>query len=218
MEQATVPLGFKYIADTPTAPLVTNWAPIVQSLKDKGVQYLTAITTVDQTVQMLKAMKVAGFAPKVVDLAQQYYDPALASSGVAEGAYVLTNTQPFEEPNAAIDLYNQWLEKAGGGTAPTTLGVESFSAGLLFAKVAGSLGSHLTRENLITGLTKVTSWDAGGLHPSQNPGQNVANSCVLYLQVKGGKFVRAFPDKGFACNKANTAHVSGNFGKVPVEK
>jgi hypothetical protein len=30
--------------------------------------------------------------------------------------------------------------------------------------------------------------------------------------------VRAFPDKGFACNKANTAHVSGNFGKVPVEK
>ena len=218
MEQATIPLGFKYIADTPTAPLVTNWAPIVQSLKDKGVQYLTAITTVDQTVQMLKAMKVAGFAPKVVDLAQQYYDPALASSGVAEGAYVLTNTQPFEEPNAAIDLYNQWLKQAGGGTAPTTLGVESFSAGLLFAKVAGSLGSHVTRDNLIKGLTKVTSWDAGGLHPAQNPGQNKANSCVLYLQVKGGKFVRVFPDQGFACNAANTAPVSGDFGKVPVEK
>ena len=119
--------------------------------------------------------------------------------------------------NTAIDLYNQWLKKAGGGTAPTTLGVESFSAGLLFAKVAGNLGSHLTRDNLITGLSKVTSWDAGGLHPSQNPSKNIANSCVLYLQVKGGKFVRAFPDKGFSCNTANTAHVSGDFGKVPVD-
>ena len=41
---------------------------------------------------------------------------------------------------------------------------------------------------------------------------------MLYLQVKGGKFVRAFPDKGFSCNTADTAHVSGDFGKVPVEK
>jgi ABC-type branched-subunit amino acid transport system substrate-binding protein len=190
----------------------------VQSLKDKGVQYLTAITTVDQTVQMFKAMKVAGFAPKVVDLGQQYYDPALASSGVAEGTYVLTNTQPFEEPNAPLAIYNAWLKKAGGGTAPTTLGVESFSAGLLFAQVVGKIGSHLTRDTLIKGLTKVTSWDAGGLHPVQNPGQNRPNTCVLYLQVKGGKFVRAFPDKGFSCDPSNTTHIEGTWGTVPVEK
>ena len=156
--------------------------------------------------------------PQVVDLAQQYYDPALASSGVAEGAYVLTNTQPFEEPNAAIDLYNQWLKKAGGGRAPTTLGVESFSAGLLFAKVAGSLGSHLTRDNLITGLTQGHLVGRRRPAPEPEPRPEHRRLVVLYLQVKGGKFVRAFPDKGFSCNTANTAHVSGDFGKVPVEK
>ena len=84
------------------------------------------------------------------------------------------------------------------------------------ADLAGLL--DLYRNPLIKGLTKVTSWDAGGLHPVQNPGQNRPNTCVLYLQVKGGKFVRAFPDKGFSCDPSNTTHIEGTWGTVPVEK
>ena len=72
----------------------------MQSFKAKGVQWVTDITAVSQMEQMLKAMSEAGFDPKVVDLAQQYYDDALVA-GEAEGAYVLTNTAPFEEPTPA---------------------------------------------------------------------------------------------------------------------
>ena len=69
-----------------------------------------------------------------------------------------------------LDAY----EATGTGTAPTGLGVQAFSAGLLFARAASNAGADLTRETLVAEVQKIDEWDGGGLHGITNPAENTA--------------------------------------------
>ena len=223
--QARSRLGYKFIY-TGTYPLIQNdWKTQAQTLKNKGVEYVTMVDTANAAIGMLQAMKDAGYRPKVVDLGQQYYDSTVAASGVADGVLVQTNTQPFEEPNAAISAYVDLLHKTDPKVPVTSLGVQGFSAGLLFATAAKELGSKLTRTGLLDELHKVHAWDAGGLHPSQDPGSNKVNTCTKLLTVKDGKFVSLFPKtdstdpaKSFVCDATQVTKVKGNWGAIPHPK
>ena len=134
--------GFKFVYSNPTDVLVQNWGPIVSALQDKGVEWITDITTLSEMEHLLQAMSDAGWQPTVVDLGQQYYDESLPGKPGTDGALVLTNTAPFEEADRspALQVYLQWLKKASPSTPPTTLGVQAFSAGLLFAQAAARVG------------------------------------------------------------------------------
>ena len=76
----------------PTDVLVQNWGPIVSVLKDKGVEWITDVTTLSEMEHLLQAMSDAGWKPTVVDLGQQYYDESLPGKPGTDGALVLTNT------------------------------------------------------------------------------------------------------------------------------
>ena len=225
MIQAREKFGYTFIYTGKYPVIESDWATQIQTLKNKGVQYVTIVDTANAAVLMLQAMNDANYHPKVIDLGQQYYDPTVAESGVANGSLVLTNTQPFEEPNAAITEYVKLLKQASSTAQPTTLGVQGFSAGLLFATAAKSLGSHLTRTALLAKLHTIHAWDAGGLHPTQDPGANKVNNCTLYLKVQNNKFVREWPakpstdpNKGFDCDPKAVIGVHGNWGVIPHKK
>lgn len=215
--------GFQFAYANPTDVLVQNWAPIVAGLQDKHIAWLTDITTLTEMEHLLQAASDAGWKPTVVDLGQQYYDASLPGKPGTEGALVLTNTVPFEEVDRspALQVYRQWLKTASPRTPPTTLGVEAFSAGLLFAQTAGALGSHLTRDGLIGELKKIKHWDGGGLQIPANPGDNKGSRCFLYMQVKGSRFVRYWPKSptdgtaGFDCSEANSVPLSKRYEPLP---
>ena len=161
---------------------------------------------------LLQAMSDAGWKPTVVDLGQQYYDESLPGKPGTDGALVLTNTVPFEEADRspALQVYLKWLKRASPQTPPTTLGVQAFSAGLLFAQAAAAAGSDLTRNNLIDELKQIKHWDGGGLQAPADPGDNQGLRCFLYMQVRGNKFVRYWPKSptngtnGFDCAPGNS--------------
>lgn len=223
--QARTTLGYNFIY-TGTYPLIeTDWKTQVQTLKNKGVEYVTIVDAANAAVGMLQAMKDADYHPQVVDLGQQFYDSSVAASSVANGALVQTNTQPFEFPNAAIKSYVAMLHKTAPNVPVTSLGVQGFSAGLLFATAAKELGSNLTRNGLLDELHKIHSWDGGGLHPTQNPGANKVNPCTKVMTVVNNKFVPLFPKTNstdpatsFECNPTQVVAVSGNWGAVPHAK
>lgn len=223
--QARTTLGYKFIY-TGTYPAVEDdWKTQVQTLKNKGVQYVTMVDTVNAALGMLQAMSDADYHPQVIDLGQQYYDSTLAKSGLANGAYVQTNTQPFENPSPAITQYVNLLKATAPDTPATTLGVQAFSAGLLFATAAKALGSNLTRSGLLDQLHTVHQWTGGGLHPTQDPGANKVNSCTMVMTVKNSKFVQTFPTgnsndptKSFACDPSAVVDVTGDWGAVPTKK
>ncbi len=215
--------GFRFAYANPTDVLVQDWAPIVSTLQDKHVEWITDVTTVTEMAHLLQAMSDAGWRPTVVDLGQQYYDKSLLGKPGTEGALVLTNTVPFEEVDRspALQVYLRWLKEASSSTPPTTLGVQAFSAGLLFAQAAGALGSHLTRDGLVDQLKSIKQWDGGGLQAPADPGDNRGLRCFLYMQIKGSTFVRYWPKaptdgtNGFDCNPANSMQMTKTYERLP---
>ncbi len=195
--------GYEYVVERAQGIGDTNYNATVADMKAKGVKYLTAVSATSETLALLEEVQTQGLELEVLDLGQQYYDKALADSGLAEGAFVLTNTAPFSEAGdiPMLQLYLDSMAEVGAGDDKvTTLGVQSFSAGLLFATAADALGNDLTREALLTELEGITSWDGGGLHMETNPGERQITDCFLYLTVTDGEFVREHPDDGFDCD------------------
>lgn len=194
--------GFEFVVDQGIPFGSTSFGPVVSQMKDQGVRYFTMVSAASDTLAILRELAAQGVELEVIDLGQQYYDNAVADDGSAEGAYVLTNTVPFSEADEhpMLGLYLDRLEAIGASEAHiTTLGVQAFSAALLWATATDALGADVTREGLVTELEGIEGWDGGGLHMTADPGTGAHNECFLYLRLTDGEFVREHPDEGFSC-------------------
>jgi ABC-type branched-subunit amino acid transport system substrate-binding protein len=218
------PLGFDFKMVQPTDIIlgIEGWGQWVNQMRGRDLQWVSGITFTQDTVAMLAAMSNAGVKPAVIDLGQQYYDASVPGKPGTEGILVLTNTSPFEDTdNAAIREYVKQLGQYSKDTPPTSLGVQSFSAGLLFAQAAKSLGDHLTRDGLLVALKGIHEWDGGGLHMPTDPGANAVTTCFLYMTVRNGKWARYWPtsDKdgthGFDCDPGNAAKLPRSYAPLP---
>lgn len=195
--------GFNYVYQKPASFPQVSYAGFVAEMRNAGVQHVSAVSDISETVKLLKDMKTAGFKPEVIDLGQQYYDPNLLSEPGAEGAYVQVNSFPFEDADE-VPAVKQFLDIYGEvdtDIEPTSLGVQAFSAGLLFAVAAQAVGDDLNRETLFEQLKTIHEWDGGGLHFTTDPGNNRSNACFLYMQIQDGEFVRVMPQEAgrFEC-------------------
>lgn len=193
--QAYEEIGMDFVYRKNTDILQTSYAAEISEMKSKDVRYVSMVSATSETTNMLKDMATAGFEPEVIDLGQQYYDVELLGEAGAEGAYVQTNTVPFEDIDdvPALQDFQAAYDALGTDVQASSLGVQAFSAGLLFATAAGNAGGDLSRDTLMAELQAITEWDAGGLHFIANPGENESTPCFAYLRVSGGEFVREFP-------------------------
>jgi ABC-type branched-subunit amino acid transport system substrate-binding protein len=209
--------GFKFVYDKKTAVIQENYASEVRAMKAQGIKYVTMVSATQEVVKLLHDMKTQNFKPEIIDLGQQYYDPDLLSEpDAAEGAIVQLNTVPFEEESKspALAAYQAAYKQVGSDVKPTSLGVQSFSAGLLFATAVKAAGDDLTRENVLAELKKIKKWDGGGLHFPGNAGSNAVSTCFMYSVVKNGKFVRLHPSKAteFDCKDSYAYDLKGDYG------
>ncbi len=200
VEGCTAAAGFDYVVEEAIPFGETNFTPYVERMQAAGVEYFSMVSASSETLAVLGEMQTQGLDVEVIDLGQQYYEPAVAEEPAAEGAFVQSNTVPFSEADAhpTLRLYQEYLADVGG--VQSTLGVQAFSAGLLFATAASALGPDLTREGLVEQLQGITEWDGGGLHFETDPGANATGDCFLYLRVEDGDFVREYPDEGYDCD------------------
>jgi ABC-type branched-subunit amino acid transport system substrate-binding protein len=202
IEGCTAEAGFEYVVEEALPFGQTNFSPVIEQMQEEGVKLFQMVSATSETLAVLREAQTQGLELEVIDLGQQYYDPALAEEPAADGAYILSNTAPFSEAdsNPTLRLYQEYLEKVGG--VQSTLGVQAFSAGLLFATAADALGNDITREGLVEQLKGVTEWDGGGLNLVGSPGTNETIDCFLYLRVTDGEFVREHPEEGYDCDPA----------------
>ena len=218
IQKAYESVGFEWIYVKETGVVQENYATEASEMKDLGVEYVTMVSATSETVKLLRDMKTQSFAPEVIDLGQQYYDPEISAEPASEGALVQVNTVPFEEAadSPALEAYLAAYDAvdASGKPEATSLGVQSFSAGLLFATALKELGDDITREGLLEQLKGITEWDGGGLHFTSNPGENKVSTCVAYMQVVDGAFVRFYPEEAttFACDPSNAFDLEDDFG------
>jgi ABC-type branched-subunit amino acid transport system substrate-binding protein len=208
-------VGAEYIFTEKAAINEDNWPSFVLDMKNRGVEYLTPISTWEEVTNLQRAMDLQDFSPAITQLDTNFYNlryPPTAGTA-AEGAYVQLTTWPFEEAdeNPAMAEYLAALEAAVPGAEPEQLGVQAWTAALLWATAVDELGSEVTRDGLEGVLSGIHEWDGGGLHGTSDPGNNEPAACFILMRIEDGEFVRQFPTKeddaeifeagnGFSCD------------------
>ena len=215
-------VGFDFVYEQAAEIGELNWTPIVVAMRDAGVKYVAMASTFEEFVNLQNAMAEQNFEPEVVDLEANFYDDAYpeTAGAVADGSLVRITTSPFQDDpvDPALQVYLDWLDQTAGGDAkPALLGVQAFSAGLLFATAAKACGSELTRDCLMEQLDQITEWDGGGMHAPANPADNEITRCFIQMEVVDGGFERAFPDEGFSCDPDNVVELTGDYGEGASE-
>jgi ABC-type branched-subunit amino acid transport system substrate-binding protein len=212
-------VGFEFIYEKETGVIQESYAAEAKAMKDAGVEYINFVNSTAEATKLLRDIETQSVEPEVIEFGQQYYDPQLLEAGsAAEGVYVQLNTVPFEETDDSpgLQAYLAAYDAVGSDLEATSLGVQAWSAGLLFATAAKTVGDDLTRENVLAALTEVTEWDGGGVHGLSNPGENLGAPCLIFSQIQDGAFVRVHPEEvtTFECDPEGfPMELEGDYGE-----
>jgi ABC-type branched-subunit amino acid transport system substrate-binding protein len=217
--QAYEQFGFRFTERIPFDIVSPDFESVIGGLGTRHLGYMSMWSEVGDFAKVLQAMRARGVKPAVFEAGQQAYDPRFLQNGgdAIEGAFITATTVPFAEAPTSPELqrYLHWLEVAHPGAQPTALGVQGWSAGLLFAEALRTLGSDVTRAGLLAALHRVHGWDGNGIHIPTDPGANRQLACFMFLQVRNGAFARAFPARGFSCSPDNVVTLRQTFSVAP---
>ncbi len=205
---------------------VNNWRPYAQAIQAKGVQVLGIQAQANQDAQLFKAFADIGYFPKWVLLNTNNYDPEMITEGGTNldkftgGVLVSSRFAPFElgvsDPTkypATAQFVN--IVKQYANVAPKALGVNTFSAWLLFAEAAKSCGSNLTRQCVMSYAQAQSDWTGGGLHDAEKPANATGDTSQCFTIIKATSSGWQLDD---AITKANTGIFNcdpGNVIKLP---
>jgi ABC-type branched-subunit amino acid transport system substrate-binding protein len=191
-----------------------DWKPFVQKLKDCGAEIVYFVGSPYPNFEnALTAADQIGYKP-IWYVDANFYDTNFRdwnTGGLADNVYIRESYTPLEEASAnpATQQYLDIMKTYGGDV--NQLGEQSASAFLLWATAAKACGSDVTRQCVGDELTKITSWDGGGMHAEANPGQNLPSQCGMILKMQGTSYVRVSPagEATFTCDPAIAAKTSG---------
>jgi ABC-type branched-subunit amino acid transport system substrate-binding protein len=203
---------------------VDNWQPYLQKMKDSGLEVLMLTGDSGQFVGMQKGMKAFGWYPKVIVESGNLYDDRVIKEGAdaIQNTYVVDGYWPLEDgaKNPPTQQYLDIMHKVNPGGKIAALGLNSWSAWLLFATSARDCGSALTRECILQKAGAQSAWTGGGIEAPVNtdPANRHMGNCYLMLKATPSGWVDAptvmppTPGQGpFNCNATNVVQLKGNY-------
>jgi Periplasmic binding protein len=197
-----------------------KYLPMATAMQSRGSTIESSGVNDTSQAYMLKEAAVQGVSTvKVWDCTSACYSKRfLNTAGAkAEGQYMDMPFVPVEEArySPAVKAY---VSSVGNGVIDGN-GEQAWAAALFFrdavnAVVKSGDVNALTRANFLAAARKIHSFNADGMLATSDIPSKKATPCTSLFQVKGGKFVRAFPKKPatFDCNPKNVVTVkqSGN--------
>jgi Periplasmic binding protein len=202
-------------ADIHGADPQDKYLPIVSQVQSHGSTIVASAVNDTSQAYMLKESAIQGVSTvKVWDCTTACYSQRfLQTAGAkADGEYVDLPFVPIEEAkyNPAVKAY---LKSVGAANVDGN-GEQAWAAALFFRdavnKVVKSDGVNgLTRANFLTAARSMHSFNADGLLGTSDIAGKAPTPCFSLFQVKGGKFVRAYPKKPatFDCSPKNVVAV-----------
>lgn len=215
-------LGWKIVYEgTYNATGEANWKPFVEAMRSKGVRVFEFVGEPEYLAALQKAMHDAGWYPEVTILEANFYDRRYIQDGGdnIRDTYLRLAFWPLEEANdnPATQQYLDLLEQYKPGAQPALLGMQGWSAWLLFARVARECGSNLTRECLMDKAESVHEWTGGGLHGPTDPAANHAPECFVLMQAGPDGFHRVRSVKAddgiYHCSADDVIELHGDYGE-----
>ncbi len=204
----------------PTGP--PDWTPYAQGLKDKGVKGLLWTGEPENLAKLLQAVSDIGYPLDFVRVDANHYDQKLIETGGAavKDVYVRSVFSPFETAEADsptqeyLDAFEKYLPE---GKAEALLGLQAWSAWMLFATAANDCGNDLTRTCLYNNAKKINEWTGGGLHAAVDLSSGEASPCFAEFLASPSGFKVASdvkPTEGiFRCDPKGVYKLTGDYGK-----
>jgi ABC-type branched-subunit amino acid transport system substrate-binding protein len=200
----------------------TTWTPIAQQLKDHNAKALLWTGEPQNLGLLEKALKDINYPLDFIQAAPNHYDQGLISQadGALHNTFMRVAMVPFEDAskNPATQQYLDLFAKyKPSGKSHAALGLQSWSAWLLFAKAVKECGSNLTRKCVYDNALKAPDWTGGGLHAAQDVPNQKPGTCGIMLEATPNGFVEApgfTPNQGlFQCDPNNVVTLHGNYGQ-----
>jgi ABC-type branched-subunit amino acid transport system substrate-binding protein len=205
-------LGYKFVySDENIALTQSDFSSDAEAMKAAGAEGVVFVATASYYAEVATAAQNAGLNMQLPFYDVNEYDPLYVSQAGSAANGSIT-ASPFEMyqgqdaiSNPTIALFDKYYEAVSGGSAPNEFGIWAWMSGMLFIEGLNA-GGGLTRADLLSGLSKVTAFTAGGMEGPSNPAAKTAPSCWLAIDVVNQKFVRdpADPATGMICPSSNT--------------
>ena len=213
-----------------------DWVPYAQKLIDSGA---TSFSWIGEPVFFAKFLETArqrGWEGTALVETNMYSDVVSGAGPATEGTVVRSTFHPLEEADQwpATADYVDIVESNVDDPLLGSLGMQSFSAWLLFATAANACGEQndgvLDRTCILEQAAAVDDWTGGGLHGPQDPAavdEVVGSPCGMLLVVRDGEFERLYPEvggdgddgAGFHCPEDGVSEVTGtNSGEVDPDR
>lgn len=198
-------IGYNFVYEKQAEVVEPNYTPFVVDMKAKNVQYVSMVGELNSIARLLKAFKSQNYIPKVREFDTVIYDSKFLSQAgdAAEGVYTSVTITPLEEAasNPEYTLYLDSLKRSSGGTPDGFFGAYAWSASRLFQEALEKTGPEAKRTKILDFLKGLHAWDNHGMHAAHDIGNKKAANCFISLVVKGGKWTRHAPAKGFDCGR-----------------
>jgi ABC-type branched-subunit amino acid transport system substrate-binding protein len=215
-DEAAKALGWQQVyKDVYPATGASDWTPYAEAMRSAGVEGLIWVGEPENLAKLVVAMNNIGYTPKFIRTDANHYDEKLidqAGAALKDNVYVRSIFQPFEnvKKGSATDQYLQaFKDYKPDGKNRTYLGLQAWSAWLLFAQAAKECGNDLTRKCVYDNAKKVSSWTGGGLHAETDPKSGGAQECFALEKATPNGFVLApiKPNDGiFRCDGAKAVY------------
>ncbi len=192
----------------------SDWKPFLQRLKDCGAEvvYFSG-SPYPNFENVLDAAAQIDYSPLWMTEAN-FYDAKFAAwntSGNADKVYVRMVYYPFEQADSqpAVQQYLDLVKASGGETS--LLGMQATAAFLLWAQGAQECGADLTRDCVMSKLSTVDEFTAGGLQAAANPGGNLPGDCGMVLKMSGTTYEQVLPSTigEFQCSEDYLVTLTG---------
>ena len=215
-ENALKSQGFVIAYDRGFTPFESTFLSDVLKMKAAGVQMFFSTQMPDNYAATLaKEMAQQDFKPVVVQGAAYSNQLVSLAGNAAEGMYIAQQYALYLGQDAAtvpaVSLFDTWVKKVDSKANFEIETLYGWAAAQLFVQALRSAGQNPTRASLVAALSHVTSFDAGGLVPEENPAQAIPAQCWLLAQIHNGKIARVSPtpSSGFVCSPGGRLAAAG---------
>lgn len=177
----------------------TNVQPIASAMKNAGVQGFQSATQSATTFSLVTALRNLGVDIKVPLMSTGYGGELLtagaATKAAAKGVYFLLGFEPMEMNTPATKQFGADL-KAAGVTEPAGYAMyNGYASVLMLIQALKAAGPHPSHSSLLTALSNIHSFTAGGLFGDHtlDPGNRSdyvtgVDNCQWLTQFDGTKF------------------------------
>jgi ABC-type branched-subunit amino acid transport system substrate-binding protein len=201
---------------------VGDWTPYAQALSSNGVEGLIWIGEPENLAKLVVAMNNIGYQPQFIRTDANHYDEKVidqAGAALKDNIFIRSVFFPFEdaeEGNATQQYLDAFEEYLPDGKNRTYLGLQAWSAWLLFAQAAKECGDDLTRKCVYDNAKKITSWTGGGLHAVTDPSSGTAPRCfaIEVATADGFELADVNANEGiFRCDANGIYELEGDYGE-----